>query len=307
MEKNNKKRLLVLLEILKKNSNEDKHLGMNEIITLIEEKGIEVNNRKTIYDDIKTLNESGYDVEYENGYYLLDAPFSLSEIKIIQDSINSLKILDDRFLNELNNKLYSFISDDEVKLLEKIKYTNKHKDKKLLQRMEDVLLAIKNNTSVIVKRNDLKEEEVYPIFIHRDNDYYYFYYHYLDSNKLYHYRFDNLLDLNITDHKDTITINHKTIIDTINESSNSFYNKKAELVTIILNKNDERLNQRILDDFPLAIRTKYGFSLKVSINNLFFAKIFKYGSDVSIKEKTISDKYIKYLNEVLSTYRHKNG
>ena len=107
MEKNNKKRILYLIEILKKNSNFDRHLTLDEIITLLEEKNIKVDNRKTLYDDFKILNECGINVEYDNGYYLLDCPFNLSEIKIIQDSINSLKNLDTSFKNDINNKLYS--------------------------------------------------------------------------------------------------------------------------------------------------------------------------------------------------------
>ena len=125
MEKNNKKRILYLIEILKKNSNFDKHLTLDEIISLLEHKNIRVDNRKTLYDDFKILNECDINVEYDNGYYLLDCPFNLSEIKIIQDSINSLKNLDTSFKNDINNKLYSFISSDEEKLtIEKVILAN---------------------------------------------------------------------------------------------------------------------------------------------------------------------------------------
>ena len=51
MEKNNKKRILYLIEILKKNSNFDKHLSLDEIISLLEHKNIRVDNRKTLYDE----------------------------------------------------------------------------------------------------------------------------------------------------------------------------------------------------------------------------------------------------------------
>ena len=40
MEKNNKKRLLCLIEILQKNTNENKHLSLNDIATLLEEKAL---------------------------------------------------------------------------------------------------------------------------------------------------------------------------------------------------------------------------------------------------------------------------
>ena len=206
MEKNNKKRILYLIEILKKNSNFDRHLTLDEIITLLEEKNIKVDNRKTLYDDFKILNECGINVEYDNGYYLLDCPFNLSEIKIIQDSINSLKNLDTSFKNDINNKLYSFISSDEEKLLEDIKYTNTQKAQKLLPKMEDILEAIKNHKMVSITTKNNQIQDVFPIFIHRANDYYYFYFHYQDSNKIYHYRFDNIKDVLIKDAVDSINI-----------------------------------------------------------------------------------------------------
>ena len=129
-------------EICQKYSDEKNHLKLDQIVSLLEKEGVNVSNRKTLYDDFKILNEMGLDIEYENGYYLLEAPFNLSEIKIIQDSICSLRNLDDKLLNNLNNKLYSFISIEEEKLLEKLKYSNKHKDRKLIHRMQDILFAI---------------------------------------------------------------------------------------------------------------------------------------------------------------------
>ena len=165
MEKNNKKRILYLIEILKKNSNFDKHLSLDEIISLLEHKNIRVDNRKTLYDDFKILNECGINVEYDNGYYLLDCPFNLSEIKIIQDSINSLKNLDTSFKNDINNKLYSFISSDEEKLLEEIKYTNTQKTQKLLPKMEDILEAIKNHKIVSITTKNNQIQDVFPILL----------------------------------------------------------------------------------------------------------------------------------------------
>lgn len=107
MKSNNKKRILHLIEILRKNTDMDHKLSLNEVTEWLEKSGIEVQNRKTLYDDFKSLNEYGYEVKYQNGYYLSEAPFSISEVKIIIDSLNSLKNLDDSLLNKVTNKLYS--------------------------------------------------------------------------------------------------------------------------------------------------------------------------------------------------------
>lgn len=305
MEKSNKKRILYLIEILKKNSNFDRHLTLDEIITLLEEKNIKVDNRKTLYDDFKILNECGYNVEYDNGYYLLDCPFNLSEIKIIQDSINSLKNLDTSFKNDINNKLYSFISSDEEKLLEEIKYANTQKAQKLLPKMEDILEAIKNHKMVSITTKNNQIQDIFPIFIHRANDYYYFYFHYQDSNKIYHYRFDNIKDVLIKDTVDNINIPTKKIISHINESSNSFYTKETTKVNITFKTDsnmDSNLIGRLSDDFPGIIINKDKATLFVSINQIFFSKILAYGNEIKISDETIAYQYVEYLKSIQNNY-----
>lgn len=299
MEKNNKKRILYLIEILKKNSNFDKHLSLDEIISLLEHKNIRVDNRKTLYDDFKILNECGVNVEYDNGYYLLDCPFNLSEIKIIQDSINSLKNLDTSFKNDLNNKLYSFISSDEEKLLEEIKYTNTQKTQKLLPKMEDVLEAIRTHKMISITTKNNQIQDIFPIFIHRANDYYYFYFHYQDNTKIYHYRFDNIKDVLIKDTLDNINIPTKKIINHINESSNSFYTKETTKVNISFNPN---IIDRLYDDFPGIIINKDKATLFVSINQIFFSKILAYGNEIKISDETIAYQYVEYLKSIQNNY-----
>lgn len=304
MEKsNNKKRILALIEILRKKSDSVKRLKLDEIISELNKKDIEVNNRKTLYDDFKILNDFGFNVEYDNGYYLLDAPFNLSEIKIILDSINSLKNLDKNFLNDLNNKMYDYVSDNDQKLLERLNYVSKHSDSKLLQHMEDIIESIKNGTSIIVDiKNKVDKEEIFPVFLHRANDYYYFYYHYPNSNKLYHYRFDNVKNIKLTNNKDTINIQRKDIINTIEESSKSFSGGTSDTISIKLLKDDAKLIERFLDDFPSAMHTRDGFSLKININNVFYSKLVAYGSDIVIVNKDIAKKYKEYLKNILSKY-----
>ncbi len=302
MEKNKKKRLLILIEILKKKTNFNKHLKLDEIITELEKRDIKVNDRKTLYDDFKILNECGFNVEYDNGYYLLDAPFRLSEIKIILDSINSLKNLDTSFMNDITDKLYTFISDDEEKLLDKIKYTSKHSNKKLLPKMEEVLLAIEQNLAVTVKRKGKDKQDVFPLFIHRDNDYYYFYYHYENSDKLYHYRFDNIDSVALTNKKDLNPISIKKIIKHINESTNSFYSNKTETIKIKIINNLEYTTQRLIDDFPGVIINNDEATLFASLNNVFYSKLLAYGKDIKISDKEIADQYVLFLDDIKNIY-----
>lgn len=306
MKSNNKKRILQLIEILKKNTDMDHKLSLNEIASLLEEQGIDIQNRKTLYDDFKALSDFGYDVDYNNGYYLTEAPFTLSEVKIIIDSLNSLKNLDDSLLIKINNKLYSFISDYEEKLLRKLEYRNKHSDRKFIHRLEDTLEAINNNKTLIISRPNKDEEEICPLFLYRNNDYYYLYYHYLANEKIYHTRFDNILNAKITNNDNDINISRNKIIETINESSNAFYSSKAELIKFKIVNDTEYLRTRLTDDFANIVFTTNGFSIKASVNNAFFSKLTSYGDDIKISDKKIADQYIKFLNTIITRNKAKD-
>ena len=63
---NDKKRLLAVLEILKR-TDEEHPLTKNEIISKVVEQGIEVNNPKTIAADLNMLRDFGYDIVTDYG------------------------------------------------------------------------------------------------------------------------------------------------------------------------------------------------------------------------------------------------
>ena len=300
MKSNNKKRLLTLIDILKKKTDMENKLSLNEIISYLEENDIDISNRKTLYDDFKILSECGIEVEYDNGYYLSEAPFSLSEIKILIDSLNSLKNIDNKVLQKIQFKLYSFVSIYEEELLTKLEYHNKHTDAKFINRLEDTLEAIRTSSTLIIHRKNKDEEEIGPLFLYRNNDYYYLYYHYINSDKIYHARFDNVLNTKLTNNKDDITIARNKIIAHIEESSNAYYSNKSETIEIKIVNDSELLRNRLVDDFKNIIFTKDGFSIKASINNVFFSKLVAYGTDIKISDKNIANSYTKYLKDIIN-------
>lgn len=302
MDSNNKKRILELIEILRENTDINHTLSLKEIANLLMDKGIVIKNRKTLYDDFKILNEYGYEVEYANGYYLTDNPFSQSELKIIIDSLNSLKNLDDNVLNKLIDKLYSFQSKYKRSLLKKLEYRTKHKDKKFINRLEDVMQSIETNNLVKIKRNNKEEETIAPLFLHRSNDFYYLYYHYENSDKIYHTRFDNIQTIKLLYTKDEITIPRSTLIEVINASTNAFYSNKAQFVEFEIVNNSDYLRNRINDDFSDAVFTNDGFTVKASINEVFFSKLVSYGTQIKISDKEIADQYLSYLKSIINNH-----
>ena len=295
-----RERLLKLLELLIRYTDMDHKLSISQLCDLLSDQGISVSNRKTLYDDFRLLSRMGYEIEYDNGYYLSEAPFSLSEIKIMIDSLNSLRNLDEHFLESLKKKLYGFISIYEAKKLKKLEYRNRHRDRRFLNRLEDVLSAINNDTALIIQRMNKDEEEIIPLFLHRQNDLYYLYYHYPESDKIYHCRFDNILSSRLTDHRNSQDIAISKVLEHIEESTSSFHSGKGRLIRIEIISDTPYIRQRLEDDFPNLVFTKEGFSIKASVNDAFFAKLVSYRDQIKISDRDVADQYIAFLDSVIT-------
>lgn len=303
MNRNNKTRLLKTLEILRRKTDIDHHLTLKQIGAILNEMDIEASERKTFYDDVKILNNEGIEVEHEiDGYYLKDAPFSLSEIKILTDSINSLKTIDERMLEEIRNKLYSFVSEYDERFLKEIELSTKHKNAHFLESLEDVLMAIRENAAVTAVRAGKSEKEtVFPVFLYRDRDHYYFVYHYRNKEKLYRFRFDTLKEVTVSEEKDEMTISADRIRRYLDESTSSYNTGNGTLVKLEL-KNRKRERQ-LLDDFPGIEYSNEGYYyFSADINDQFFARLAGYADDILIRNKDIRKEYRRFLNRIIDLY-----
>lgn len=75
-------KLLVLWDILQKNTDEEHSMTTQDIMTALNKCDISV-SRKTLYEDIALLNKYGYEVlcqkSRSNVYYVVDRKFERSE------------------------------------------------------------------------------------------------------------------------------------------------------------------------------------------------------------------------------------
>ena len=103
-----KQKLFRLLEILIRDTDETTGLSMKEIIEKLEAFGISA-ERKSIYDDVMTLGELGFDVitlpTKPPKYTLLNRPFEFGELKMLVDAVQTSKYVTVKRSNELIEKL----------------------------------------------------------------------------------------------------------------------------------------------------------------------------------------------------------
>ena len=94
-----KLKLLTLLEIFVRETDEKHPISVPRMVELLKERGI-VAERKSVYDDIQTLNEMP-DTPFEivqqrgrgGGYYMVDTPFELAELKLLVDAVYASKFI----------------------------------------------------------------------------------------------------------------------------------------------------------------------------------------------------------------------
>ena len=105
-----KQKLLRMEQIFRTLTDENNVLTGNELIDMLEKEGIKA-ERKTIYDDIATLNDSGVTIEtvkkgHSNAYFYSNPnDFSAEELFILASAVASCRFLTSKKSNDLIAKL----------------------------------------------------------------------------------------------------------------------------------------------------------------------------------------------------------
>lgn len=93
---NQKLKLLYIRDFLRQNTDEAHPASVQRLIDYLASKGIHA-ERKSIYDDVRTLNEYGTEVLYrrgrDGGYYVSQRDFELPELKLLVDAVLSSRFL----------------------------------------------------------------------------------------------------------------------------------------------------------------------------------------------------------------------
>ena len=105
---NQKLKLLYIRDYLERNSDERHPVGAQELIDMLARLGITA-ERKSIYSDIKALQDFGIDIlnrrGRDGGYYIGSRNFELPELKLLIDAVQSSRFLTEKKSRELIKKL----------------------------------------------------------------------------------------------------------------------------------------------------------------------------------------------------------
>ncbi len=298
-----KEKLVRLLEIMMKQTDDEHGLTMSDIISYLGEYGITA-ERKSIYDDFAVLSDMGFSVEKlptrPVTYYLADRVFELAELKMLVDAVESSKFITAQKSRDIISKLEIFAGKHRSRELARQVYVEdrvKTMSNSAIYNVDSIHSAINGNRSISfryfeytadkkrVYRHGGARYEASPIaLLWNDENYYLVAYDEREKiNK--NFRVDKMADVTVNDRQRA----GEALSDRFNPANYArkifgMYGGREELVTLECR---ESLAGVIIDRFgsdSTFVRTDFGFkvALRVMVSPNFFAWVLGFGRDMRI-------------------------
>lgn len=304
-EKAHKIKLLKLWEFLKRETDSEHRLSTRELLDKLASEGIEC-DRRTLYDDIKVLNEYGYEIMQDrsraNLYYVEDRNFDIPELKILIDSVEASSFITKKKSRELISKIASLGGSHRAELLKKysIEYnTKKHNNENIYYSVMAIGEAIDKKRKIrfqyydtdVLKNKVLRKDGNYylvnPCCMVYDNNNYYLVCYDDKHRQLSHYRIDRMLNAEVcTDKIDNYpNLKNSDIRNHINQLFGMYTGEKTKVKIRAGNS----LVDVVQDKFGDVNSFKYDndnfvFYADVQLSPMFYSWCFSLGSKIAIIE-----------------------
>lgn len=333
---NQKQKLLYIQKFLQEKTDENHGVTVNEIINYLEKNDISA-ERKSIYTDIKTLQDFGMDIEKCKSkavtYKLLSRDFELPELKLLVDAVQSSKFITEKKSLELIKKVEGLTSEYEGKLLNRqVTVSNRVKtmNEKIYYSIDKLHNAIDEGKRITFyyyewsvnfgegekvvkrKRREGKIYKVSPWALTWDDENYYLIGYDSATEKIKHYRVDKM-------DKITITNDVRDGQDKFKRFNLATYSKRVfgmfggeEVELKLMFSNDlvgvviDRLGKDIF--ITKARENSFFANVKVNLSPQFYGWLFGLGGGVKIvSPQWVAEEYAKKLTSVASLYKSNLG
>ncbi len=319
---NQKKKLFLILELLKRESDELHPVSTERLISYLADNDIGA-ERKSIYDDIRALQDMNYDVISfgRKGWYLGEREFELAELKLLVDAVQSSKFLSEKKSHELIKKLERFCSRFEagklqrqVHVIDRVKTMNESilylvdtlHEAIAENRMISFRYLIWNDEKKLVPRHEGKRYLVSPYMLMWEEENYYLVAYDENADGRRYYRVDKMADIRIEEaprtHGEEFTAENAALLS---KKTFGMFDGKEERVRISFK---EPLLGVVLDRFGTeVILLKKGSGIyeaviDVQVSQQFFGWICGV-SDVKICEpEWVAEQYKEHLKKQTTWY-----
>lgn len=300
--KNQKVKLIKILEILKNESDEEHPMSTNALIKRLRDYDIEV-ERKTLYDDIECLNECGYEImtvkTNANYYYIDDRTFSVAELKILLDAVNASHFVTEKKTRELTEKIAALGGNYRAEMLKRhvVSLDTKHTNEKIYYNIDSLNDCIERGKkarfryfqyNLSGKHEYKREGEEYlvsPINLICSEDNYYLVAYSDKYDNVAHYRVDRIDGVTASEEDVSEKCKKRAAQPKTNKKVFSMFKGEDHKVTLLC---DQSLINVVVDRFgENAIMTKsddgkFTVSANILVAPTFYSWVFTFGDKMKI-------------------------
>lgn len=324
-----KQKLLYIQKILLEKSDEEHGLTVSDIIRELSAYGINA-ERKSIYDDLHTLEAFGLDICSEKSkttrYYIASRDFQISELKLLVDAIQSSKFITEKKSFELIKKIEGLASENEARLLQnQVVISNRVKtsNETIYYSVDRLHDAISKNRSVEfyynrwvldlgstqkVKLQRRRGGDIYkvsPWALCWDDENYYLIAYDEVMEQIRHFRVDKMEKINVTDReRQGRELFEKLNIADYAKSTFSMFAGEATAIELSV-KNDfigiiaDRFGKDIFIIKDEKNESRFIAKVNVNLSEQFFGWLFALGNGAYITApEHARQKFIDHLNKV---------
>ena len=315
-------RILYILQILQNETDREHPITIVEMIDLFKERwGIEF-YRITIQEDIAALIEAGYPITVvrstQNRYYMEDRLFSVPELKLMIDAVESGKFITRKRSEELTQKLTtltSFHHAEELKRNISLADRVKSENDAGYEILDALNAAINAGVKVSfhyfeysgTKRRKLKNGgEPYvlsPYTLTWNGDFYYVVGWSEKHGKIAVFRVDRIADTPELLEEPAVKKPKGYSIGSFTEKAFRMFDGDHETVTLLC---ENGAMNTVIDHFGSKIKTRtvdkdhFEFGAEVSISPTFFAWIFEFGGMIKIiGPESVKEAYSEQIQKAL--------
>lgn len=319
-------KLLKLWEILSQDSDEDHPLSTKLIIEKLKSQGIEC-DRKTLYEDIRLLNEYGYEVlcekgQHSNRYCVVDRSFDVPELHILMDAVQAAGFITEKKTTELVDKIASLGGSNRAEVLKTnlVHFnTTKHSNENIYYNVNEIGEAILsgkkmsflyfnyNERGERMFRKDGSRYVVNPVATVFSNDNYYLLCYHDKYDNAASYRVDRMTEVKV-ETEDINKSKRPKNLDVSMHRIQAFSMYAGEKVRVRLQA-DKSLIDVLMDKFGEELHIiSNGDSVQletdVQLSPIFFGWCLSFGRKLKIiSPKSLREDLHKYLNEIEAEYQ----
>lgn len=320
-----KQKLLYILKMLYEKSDENHPIRMDAIIAMLDREGIKA-ERKSIYNDMDTLRDFGYDIVLtkgkNGGYFLAYRDFDVAELKVLVDAVQASRFITTKKSKELIGKITKLAGENEAKNLKREVYVMnriKSENESIYYNVDEIHRAIEQNKQITFQyleyaldkqarpRKNGKIYQVSPRALAWNEEKYYLIAYDAEADCMKNYRVDKIKDIRIVDEA-RIILEKDKMFDVAEYCNSAFgmYSGESEVLTV---RFPESLIGVVIDRFGKDINvytTEKGYftvRLKVAISGQLFGWLTGLGPEVQIvSPRAVVDEYRKYLKSIIDGY-----